>query len=641
MGKPKLRNRRFNSGVGRNSFRYKVRKRKENKDAHFGLEQLESMSVSAPGTNLVKERNNAFDARKYRYKIIRKKTPSNGSLIVVKRLLPMLKFRRDVRFLRLNQAGTQLKIHVPIPQKPEGYRLVGIDQLSDLLPLVVQHVLKCQNPDFNISETDIKSLASTLSFVCKSCGEKINFSTSFVHPESGLMDINLRTVWGSMTSGAGSATLNEMMATLSVGTMRKDIFGKTESFIGDSWRKLLEEDMKIAGDEERRLAIERKDFHHGIPAITVICDGGWSKRSHRHSYNALGGVAVIFGAATGKLLHIGVRNKYCSICSVAESRKVEPPSHDCYKNWTESSQAMESDIIVEGFLSAETVHGVRYMRLIGDGDSSVYGRIQEQVPVWGRDVKKLECANHVCKCLRSNLEKLVEDKPHLKGKGRLTKNAIMRITRGVRCAIMMRSSGSHGNVSSKNILAHDIRNTVNHVFGDHSKCSDFCKKRDGGKERCEDDDGNKNDDDGGDNDDGGDGLRETEMMWREMKDEEKLEESRFGYEGQGEIDLEILKDVRFLLNRVALKSGSLIGNFTTNLAESWMSIRCKFDGGKTKNRCQRGSWHARCYGGGLRKNFGAAWSPIVWHRSTGITPGNIFTGHYHRRAHDLENSKKY
>lgn len=41
---------------------------------------------------------------------------------------------------------------------------------------------------------------------------------------------------------------------------------------------------------------------------------------------------------------------------------------------------MEGDIIVEGFKEAETKHGSRYMRIVGDGDSSVYAKIREEVP---------------------------------------------------------------------------------------------------------------------------------------------------------------------------------------------------------------------------------------------------------------------
>ena len=38
----------------------------------------------------------------------------------------------------------------------------------------------------------------------------------------------------------------------------------------------------------------------------------------------------------------------------------------------------------------------------------------------------------------------------------------------------------------------------------------------------------------------------------------------------------------------------ILGNFTTNLAESYMSVRAKFDGGKQINRSQSGSWQGRC-----------------------------------------------
>ena len=77
---------------------------------------------------------------------------------------------------------------------------------------------------------------------------------------------------------------------------------------------------------------------------------------------------------------------------------------------------MEADIIVEGFLKAND-YGVRYMKVVGDGDSSVFVNIQEKVPIWGPYVTKVECATHACKWLLSNLEKLDEANPNYrKGK---------------------------------------------------------------------------------------------------------------------------------------------------------------------------------------------------------------------------------
>ena len=78
-------------------------------------------------------------------------------------------------------------------------------------------------------------------------------------------------------------------------------------------------------------------LHEGVPAITVVVDGGWSKRLHKHSYNAKSGVAVISGKAIKRLLHLGVRNKFCSVCSHAQKLSVKPMAHTCYKNWDSPS----------------------------------------------------------------------------------------------------------------------------------------------------------------------------------------------------------------------------------------------------------------------------------------------------------------
>ena len=48
--------------------------------------------------------------------------------------------------------------------------------------------------------------------------------------------------------------------------------------------------MISAGTEEREAAIRDGKYDKDVPAITVITDGGWSKRSHKHTYNAAGGL---------------------------------------------------------------------------------------------------------------------------------------------------------------------------------------------------------------------------------------------------------------------------------------------------------------------------------------------------------------
>ncbi len=274
-----------------------------------------------------------------------------------------------------------------------------------------------------------------------------------------------------MATGGGHSKLEEVMSVVGVPVMTKRSFIQTERDIGEVWKKELLESMTKAGMKEKRLAEENGEYYQEIPAITVIVDGGWSKRSHKHSYNANSGVGIIIGKRTRKLLYVGVRNKYCHACAT----NIPKDKHVCFKNWNRSSSEMEADIILEGFLEAEKVHGDRYMSFVVDGDSSVYPTLVQNVPVWGQAIKKLECANHTCKCYRGALERLVQENSSYKGSGGLTQKMRKRLVSAARSAIRMRSMQENKKEALKK-LKHDLQNGPLHCFGFHEKCSsDFCK----------------------------------------------------------------------------------------------------------------------------------------------------------------------
>ena len=83
--------------------------------------------------------------------------------------------------------------------------------------------------------------------------------------------------------------------------------------------------MASAGREEKQITIEKGQHHDKVPAIT----------------------GVIFRKETKKLLFIGVRNKFCSVCA-----KDSEKEHDCFKNWDGASSSMECKLIIEGFRKA-------------------------------------------------------------------------------------------------------------------------------------------------------------------------------------------------------------------------------------------------------------------------------------------------
>ncbi len=122
-------------------------------------------------------------------------------------------------------------------------------------------------------------------------------------------------------------------------------------------------------------------------------------------------------------------------------------------------------------------------------------------------------------------------------------------------------------------------------------------------------------------------LDDQERLWEEtIADDPETElDARRGGLTRVNVDQKLLLDVQVLLSRLVGKAEQLLGNATTNLAESWMNIRAKFDGGKFYNRSQSGSWDHRCMGAGLRQNLGRDWGPQAWRQMTGTSPNNVFT----------------
>jgi hypothetical protein len=262
---------------------------------------------------------------------------------------------------------------------------------------------------------------------------------------------------------------------------------------------------------------------------------------------------------------------------------------------------MESDIIVSGFNAAEE----RYMRV-----GSVLSDIQQYV---GNTVTKIECANHAIKCYRHRLEKIIQDFPKYKGRGKLTKRAITRLAFGARCAIKM-------HMASKNTtqLRYDLRNGPYHVFNEHSNCSpSFCKVltvaapvNDATPLSTPEN------------------VSDVEAVLDDILGEELESENNMHVEedeaggGDNSVSIQTLPDDLFFRiqragDRIVNIASQLVTNQTTNLAECYMNIRCKFDGGKFYNRVQRGSFQHRCYGVGLRFQTGPDWSSLAWSRATG------------------------
>nr|CAI5841795.1 unnamed protein product [Callosobruchus analis] len=176
--------------------------------------------------------------------------------------------------------------------------------------------------------------------------------------------------------------------------MAKKTYGEYHEKVAELIRSSAWKSMEDAAAEEAKLAIEAGDVDiNGVPCITVVADGAWAKRSYNVNYGSLSGVACIIGYKTGKVLFLGVRNKYCSLCSWYENKNRDIPTHACYKNWTNTSTSMEADIIVEGFKKSVDLFNIKFTKMVGDGDSSVHRKLLQSKPYGNAFVQKLRQKN--------------------------------------------------------------------------------------------------------------------------------------------------------------------------------------------------------------------------------------------------------
>ncbi|KAF4532108.1 hypothetical protein B566_EDAN006202 [Ephemera danica] len=296
------------------------------------------------------------------------------------------------------------------------------------------------------------------------------------------MNITTAAVAGTMCAGGGFQLLKDFCIAINMPIMSSATYQSHAVTLSPYWEKAALLEMEKAGEEEYELALNDSDVDDdGTPIVTVAADVSWPKRSFKSKYESLSGVAAIIGMRTGKCLYIGVRNKYCCICARATNKGQEPDEHLCYKNWDSSSTALESDIVVQGFLISEDLHRLRYGRLVADSDSSTYKRIREANPFRSIVVEKIECKNHVLRNLTGRLTHLSTPKRGQPSLGdtasrKLVGSQIANIRKGITMAIKYRKSQTDLALRERiQLLQKDIENAALHYFGDHEKCdSYFC-----------------------------------------------------------------------------------------------------------------------------------------------------------------------
>lgn len=365
---------------------------------------------------------------------------------------------------------------------PEGRRIIDFAHMwTEIHRIFDNHArgIQCLFKDWKLVHSIRRGLLTQFFFKCEMCHYEASIWSEPI--DSVSYDINAAAALGSVTVGIGYSQLEELCAALNIPCMSDLTYFKYREEITNDFHAAALENMKIAAEIEKQMALERNETINGIPYITVVADGSWMKRSYGTAYDSSSGVGVIIGLRTGKVLFIGIRNKYCSICDMAEARNIEPRKHKCYRNFDRyaSSTRMESDAIVEGFKCSIEMHGLIYRTVVADGDSNVYQSIIHNKPYvqYKTTVKKVECTNHLlrnlCRKLRTAADatqsKICRRRGFVQLRNVIRKN-ILNIRKEVVQAAAARRDEKLPDHLKAIELQKDILSIPSHVFGEHKRC---------------------------------------------------------------------------------------------------------------------------------------------------------------------------
>lgn len=106
--------------------------------------------------------------------------------------------------------------------------------------------------------------------------------------------LNSAIVVGIVNTVQGYTQLDTFSAFLNMPNMSNPLYQKIHNDLIQHTVNAALEAMEIAGKEEARIAIEENNVNEdGIPLITIVADGTWSKRFYKSNYNALSGAVCI------------------------------------------------------------------------------------------------------------------------------------------------------------------------------------------------------------------------------------------------------------------------------------------------------------------------------------------------------------
>lgn len=301
--------------------------------------------------------------------------------------------------------------------------IININLLSNVLNTSVLCTV-CKNKSIKIKfSKQVQGLASELSLYCEHC----DFQRSFLNTDVSskvcnsrdckVYELNTRLTYAMRSIGKGKAAAQMFCGIMNLpAPMHR--FDDDTSELRSTIRSIALKSMNNAAKEAEEIN-DSKD-------IPVAIDGTWQRRGHV----SMNGAVVATSVDSGKVLDVEVLSRFC------KCKNKNRHDSNCRANFHGNSGAMESHGAVTIFERSKSLHSLRYVKFLGDGDSRAYKAVCEAKPYGDElSIEKLECIGHVEKRMGTRLRALkqklkgkkLDDNKSLGGRGRLTEKEIDRL----------------------------------------------------------------------------------------------------------------------------------------------------------------------------------------------------------------------
>lgn len=169
--------------------------------------------------------------------------------------------------------------------KLSGYRIVDLKHVIEWAFLMERHRNMCESSQIEFVSERQDGFRSELIFKCIMCDR------AWKHCTESSDKINTAFVWATVTSGSYYTQAAHITSLMDIPTMSPNKFRRIERKLGSVWFEHLTEEIKIAGEQEKSIAIQKGHVSSdGVPFVTVYVDGGWLKRSYGHNFDSSSGM---------------------------------------------------------------------------------------------------------------------------------------------------------------------------------------------------------------------------------------------------------------------------------------------------------------------------------------------------------------